>query len=60
MQCIGGLESFGRRRRSLRHKMMAASLNATSVKLVPEQGDVNAKRKNNSKSNHIIQAVFIL
>ena len=45
MQCIGGLESFGRRRRSLRHNM-ANSLNTTAIKLIPEQGKIEEKRKN--------------
>ena len=41
MQCIGGLESYGRKRRSLRHKALKTT-NATSIDIersTEEQSD---------------------
>ena len=38
MQCIGGLESYGRKRRSLRHKGLKSG-NSTSVNLDAEKND---------------------
>ena len=46
MECIGGLESYGRKRRSLRHKLLKAA-NSTSVNLETEkeEREPNTKRK---------------
>ena len=46
MQCIGGLESYGRKRRSLRHKA-AKSANSTSVEL-----DTTTKSESETKRNN--------
>ena len=48
MQCIGGLESYGRKRRSLRHKA-AKSSNSTSVAL-----ETNANEELQTKRNYSI------
>ena len=45
MQCIGGLESYGRKRRSLRHKALKTT-NATSIDIersTEEQSDKKRK-----------------
>ena len=43
MQCIGGLESYGRKRRSLRHKSLKTT-NATSID-IETSTEQNADRK---------------
>ena len=44
MQCIGGLESYGRKRRSLRHKISKMA-NSSSVNLeLPTNDSSNATR----------------
>ena len=45
MQCIGGLESYGRKRRSLRHKA-AKSTNATSIEFETTTEDQSDKTRN--------------
>ena len=52
MQCIGGLESYGRKRRSLRHKA-AKSLNSTSVEL-----DATTQPESETRRNDRIQISF--
>ena len=52
MQCIGGLESYGRKRRSLRHKI-SKSANSTSVKLEREKKeDAPDSKRNNIYLNN--------
>lgn len=45
MQCIGGLESYGRKRRSLRQKLSNAA-NSTTVKQDTEQDGENENKSN--------------
>ena len=58
MQCIGGLESYGRKRRSLRHKALKTA-NATSIDIersTEEQSD----RKRNNQRFQSVPVLYIL
>ena len=62
MQCIGGLESYGRKRRSLRHKF-SKSANSNSVKLEREKKEDAPDNKRNyvyKKAMILKQSLYII
>ena len=59
MQCIGGLESYGRKRRSLRHKALKTA-NATSIDIESStQEQLDRKRNNQILQSYFSKIVYV-